>query len=57
MPVEIISEFQNRLDIGHLNKTASLQLQQVMKVYQIDNPRHMVNILIESLYKSMEIKQ
>ena len=57
MPVEIISEFSNRVDIGHLNKIASKQLHAVMKVYQIDNPRHAVNILIESLYKTMEKQQ
>lgn len=54
MSVEVVSEFSNRLDIKHLNKAASWQLQKIMKVYQVENPRHMVNMLIESLYKSIE---
>lgn len=54
MSVEIVSEFPKRVNIGHLNKTATSQLNDIMAVYQIDNARHMLHVLIESLHKAIK---
>lgn len=57
MPVEVVSELPKRVNIGHLNKRASAQLNEIMTAYQIENPRHMINIVIESLYKSIRAEE
>lgn len=57
MPVEVVSEFPKRVNIGHLNKRASSQLNDIMTAYQIENPRHMINIVIESLHKSIRAEE
>lgn len=49
-------DFKSRLNIGHLSKLASYQLQAICKQQGVTSERHMLNLIIESLFQSLKLK-
>lgn len=56
MTNESENEFKSRVNIGHLSRLASYQLQAICKQQGVTSERHMLNLIIESLFQSLDLK-
>ncbi len=46
-------DFTGRTRIGYLNVTPSERLEAIMLEFNIDNPRHCLNLIIEDKFKQL----